>query len=157
MQHLQNSLFKVGLKVFEEMGFLLPTSEIDEEQASAPFEAGVSVNFSGPIEGTMLLTLSGNILMDLAANMIGEDGLPDLPQQLDALKEVANVICGNLLPHVCGSESVFEIGEPQIRNQQDIGKGIFTQAVVKQPIGLEGGRADLSLYISEDYLSKVTK
>jgi hypothetical protein len=155
MQRLQNRLYRVGLKVFEEMGFLLPTMEIDEKQASAVFEAAVSVDFSGPIKGTMLLTLSGNILAGLAANMLGEEELPDLSQQHDALKEVSNVICGNLLPYICGSESVFEIGEPQIRSQVDINKGIYAQAAVKQAIGLEGGRADLSLYISDDYLPKV--
>ncbi len=147
MNPLQTSLFKVGLRVFEDLGFMLPTAELDDEQANAAFEAAVSVDFCGPMKGTMLLALSGCVLSDLAANMLGEDIPATLSQQHDALKEVANVICGNLLPHIGGPAAVFELGQPRIRDVQEIGGHSLRQAAAQQAIGLESGRADLFVFL----------
>ena len=148
MNELQTSLFNAGLKVFEDLGFMLPTSELDPEQAAAAFHSAVSVHFRGPVRGTLLVAISGNILPTLASNMLGEEESPSDWQQKDALKELANVICGNLLPQIAGPRAVFDLGEPQIRTSEDVPNGDLP-LTARQSIGLENGRAELLLYLSE--------
>lgn len=148
MKQLQTSLFNAGLKVFEDLGFMLPTSELDPEQATAEFRSAVSVTFTGPVKGTLLVTISGDILPTLASNMLGEDEVPSDLQQKDALKELANVICGNLLPEIGGPTAVFDLGEPQIRASENLPDGNLP-LTAQQSIGLENGRAELLLYLSQ--------
>jgi CheY-specific phosphatase CheX len=148
MNQLQTSLFNAGLKVFEDLGFMLPTSELDPEQAAAEFRSAVSVSFSGPVRGTLLVAISGDILPILASNMLGEEEAPSDLQQKDALKELANVICGNLMPQIAGPTAVFNLGEPQIRASENVPDGDLP-LIAQQSIGLENGRAELMLYLSE--------
>jgi CheY-specific phosphatase CheX len=149
MNHLQTSLLKVGLSIFEDLGFMLPTADLNSEQANAAFQAGVSIDFFGPIHGALVLQLNGEILPDLAANMLGEDEPPPLIHQHDALKELANVICGNLMPLISGSEAEFDLGAPQIRDAQFETDPKHHTAAAQQTIGLENGNAMLWLFISE--------
>ena len=148
MNQLQTSLFNVGLKVFEDLGFMLPTSELDSEQAAAEFHSAVSVNFRGPVAGTLVVAISGDVLPILTSNMLGEEEVPSDLQQKDALKELANVICGNLLPQIAGPAAVFEIAEPEIQASENVPDGGLP-LTAQQSIGLENGRAELLLYLSK--------
>jgi CheY-specific phosphatase CheX len=154
MNKLQTNLFKAGLKVFEDMGFMLPNSELDSEQARAEFHSAVSIEFNGPMKGKLILTINGDILPALTSNMLGEEEAPSALQQEDALKELANVICGNLLPLIAGPTALFQLGEPRLRSiHEDLNGNL--QAVAQQAIGLENGRAELSLFLSEGSCSQV--
>jgi hypothetical protein len=149
MNRLQTSLFKAGLRVFEDLGFMLPNEDLNPEQAGAEFEAGVSIDFYGPQNGTLILQIHGGILPILAANMLGEDEPPPFPQQQDALKELANVICGNLLPLISGTEAVFDLGEPRIREAPFEMDPKQPEAAAQKAIGLENGNAILWLFLKE--------
>ena len=67
--------------------------------------ATVRVRFSGPLCGGMQLSLSRPVLAELAGNMLGADDASALSadEQHDALRELVNVICGNLLPLIGGN------------------------------------------------------
>jgi len=74
------------------------------------------VEFTGAFAGGMEMSLSGPVLSELAANMLGAvEGEALTPgEQLDnALKELANVICRNLLPAIGGDKAEFNIHAPQ--------------------------------------------
>jgi len=60
------------------------------------------VDFTGRFTGGMELALSASVLAELAANMLGaEEGTTlSADEQRDALRELANVVCGNLLPAI---------------------------------------------------------
>jgi CheY-specific phosphatase CheX len=78
--------------------------------------ATVRVRFSGPLCGGMQLSLSQPVLAELAGNMLGADDGSALSadEQHDALRELINVICGNLLPLICGNSAEFNIQTPFI-------------------------------------------
>jgi CheY-specific phosphatase CheX len=149
MNRLQTHLFNVSVRVFEDLGFLLPSPILDEEQSHANLDAGVSVNFSGPANGTLCIAVSRDVLSALAANMLGQDTPPEEALQQDALREVANVICGNLLPHIGGLDAVFDIGTPQVGDPREIRTAIHGLPTIAQAIGLENGRAEIQLYLPE--------
>ena len=52
------------------------------------------------------------MLPGLAANMLGVDEAPGSAEQADALGELANVLCGNLLPAIAGEQHVFILEAP---------------------------------------------
>jgi CheY-specific phosphatase CheX len=47
--------------------------------------------------------------------MLGnEEEKTTVKEQMDAFKEVTNILCGNLLPKIAGPEKVFDIETPMI-------------------------------------------
>ncbi len=145
---LDNELCKAAARTFEEIGFFCPTLKLDEQQSNAPLEAVVSVKFEGPFCGRLELRLYGNLLPTVVANMLGEDETQSECQQHDALGEIANIVCGNLLPTVAGSRAVFNLGTPQLLGTAaSSGKKESPEAEVR--LGLEDGRADL-LFFADD-------
>jgi CheY-specific phosphatase CheX len=78
--------------------------------------ATVRVRFSGPLCGGMQLSLSQPVLSELAGNMLGADdgSALSVDEQHDALRELTNVICGNLLPLIGGTNAEFNIQPPFI-------------------------------------------
>jgi hypothetical protein len=139
---METELYKAATLTFEELGFLLPTPEINEQQLNAQVEAEVSVEFEGPFSGKLLVRISGGLLPIIAANMMGEEEVSSKSLQYDALGEIANVICGNMLPGIAGSDKVFHVGAPVI------GESIDLPPVAEVQVGLGEGRADLLLFVS---------
>jgi hypothetical protein len=111
---LDEALFQVAAQTLEglAMMFLVPPEEAPADSGQG--ETAVHVRYTGPFSGELRLKVSSAVLPVLATNMLGlEEGTPPSPeQQNDALKELANVICGNLLPVAGGSSPVFHISAP---------------------------------------------
>jgi chemotaxis protein CheY-P-specific phosphatase CheC len=139
---LETELYKAAVLTFEELSFLLPTPEIDEQQLNAPVEAAVSVDFEGPFSGKLLVKVYGGLLPIIAANMLGEEEVPSRSQQYDALGEIANVICGHMLPGIAGSKDIFHVSSPRITESMDL------PPMAEVQVGLGAGRADLLLFVS---------
>ena len=78
------------------------------------------MDFSGPFGGGMELCLPAPALVELAVNMLGaKDGEELSPeQQHDALKELINVVCGNLLPILAGHTEEFNLRPPHGRRRK---------------------------------------
>ena len=111
---LQKELHRAAVLTFEELSFLLPAPEKDEEQGCGRPELVASVAFRGPFSGKVMASTSSNLLPVLTANMLGEGEAPSAEQQEDALGEIANVVCGNLLPAIVGSQEVFQFEAPTV-------------------------------------------
>jgi len=80
-----------------------------------------SVEFSGFFSGWLVVRVSSSIIPELAGNMLGmaDDDEITLEAQQDAFKELANVICGNVLPAIAGDQVEFSIGAPKTLSAQD--------------------------------------
>jgi CheY-specific phosphatase CheX len=146
----ETTLAQVAQEVFSSMAFIMPAEEEEAatEDDAAPVVA--QVLFSGPFAGSLVLSVSGNMLPTLAANIMGlEDaGSTSLEQQQDALKELLNVTCGNLLPLVGAASDVFHVCEPHILEDiehLEAFQGIAPQARAK--LRLDCGEADLTLFV----------
>jgi len=112
-----NELYQVAANTLETLAMMFLVSE-DEVPVGAESEPGhiVSVTFDGPFSGTLTLSVSESMLGELAANMLGliDSSETTGVQQEDALGELANVICGNLLPMLAGVDPVFNVHTPMI-------------------------------------------
>ena len=151
---LRKTLYRVVEDVMEKLAFILSFPEdIDEESVDkSDFDSSATavVSFSGTFTGKLLLAISEDMLPELAGNMLGfDDGEETTTEQRhDALCELINVICGNLLPAIAGKELLFTVNPPSI-----IDKDQFIQQIEKEKaasfvrLPLEEGQCDLFLFI----------
>lgn len=143
-QNHSKLLSEVAGETLEQLAFIFSFPEEADSTAILESEiTGAQVAFSGPRQGELLLVVSSSVLPELAANMLGlEDGEVVLEdQQKDALKEVVNVICGNLLPHIGGVDAVFDIQPPAILD----GAAVKERVIDCQAKAADWSRAVLSL------------
>jgi CheY-specific phosphatase CheX len=112
---LNQLLRAVAEETFEGLAFMFSMGDESESGASDEM-AWAGVRFSGPFSGRLTLAVSRRALPALAGNMLGLDDSESATadQQHDGLKELANVVCGNLLPRIAGKQVVFEIAAPEL-------------------------------------------
>jgi CheY-specific phosphatase CheX len=113
------------LEVFESLCFMLP---LPARESLPPELPGVSrvvlaVDFAGAGSGTLHLTLPDSMIAGVAMSMLGEDEPPPLSEQYDAICELANIICGNVLPRLAGDRAVFDLQPPRVIATMDVSLG----------------------------------
>lgn len=101
---LQALLQQTAISTFEQVAFLL----LDPVGAGACATSAVErrVDFEGPVSGRLMLRVDGGVLPHIAENMLGCGSAHARTVQLDALGELANIICGNVVPAL-GDESAL--------------------------------------------------
>ena len=149
----------VALETFEKMAFIFGTN--DEDDAMSRIEGQsvrVQVDFSGFFSGTLALTISETVLPELASNMLGvdESGPISVEHQQDALREIANVVCGRLLPLIGGREAEFAIDQPQIMAATSSGSETSLGAVVRAMLDLDEGMCELALAVDGTLPAELT-
>ena len=146
---LENGLRKAAALTFEELSFMLPTEMLNEHQRAAQAAIAATISFRGAFGGTLAVLVCGEVLPLLSANMLGEDSPPDQNLQFDALQEIANVICGNVLPELAGSDAVFDIGPAQIMTPKQARSCSKLMPAAELHVGLDQGRVELRLYLDD--------
>ncbi len=145
---LEQHLTEVAEAMFESLAFLIQMPEEFCQEELSPAIAA-TVTFSGPFCGAVMVAASDGMLEELAANMLGLEGdAPTDEQQTDAFKELLNVVCGNLLPAIAGSEAVFHVDAPRLLGTCDIPEALDELPLsARTSLLLDAGRAELALYI----------
>ncbi len=148
MQNKQEAeLYKAAVLTFEDLCLTLPTESLNDRQRSAVPVAAVRLGFKGSSSGKLFVLVSADLLSLLPTNMLALDGPVAKIDQYDALREVANVICGNMLPGVMGSEEAFQITPPELINVSEVQALSAVKPSAEVHIGIDQGRADLLLFI----------
>jgi len=72
--------------------------------------------FSGVSSGEIIIMAPAELCMELSANMLGEDIDPACPKEkyMDALKEMLNIMAGQLLTSLYGETEVFNMTAPEV-------------------------------------------
>lgn len=143
---MNQALYQAATLTFEELGFMFPIEAADPAGIAAKTCATVSVSFAGEFRGELILKVEKSVLPLMAANMLGEDTPPDEAMQMDALGEIANVICGNTLPMIGGKKSVFRLSAPKPVETTDQ----YGDANAKALFDLDEGKAEVLLYLNRD-------
>lgn len=112
-----DTLTEVFCEILEQMAFMFAEPvEAQEDIAPAPRESVLAhLSFVGEFSGKLSLAVPVEMCAELAANMLGEEADdPDaIAKGMDALKELLNVLCGNLLTAFAGDEPVFNLDVPE--------------------------------------------
>lgn len=141
----------VALETLEKMAFIFGT--YDEDDASAGTQerpVTTQVQFNGQFSGTLEIRIAASVLPELAANMLGidESGPIGVECQQDALREIANVVCGRLLPLLGGRQAEFSIDQPKILDSETAGDSwSLSDPVACARLDLEEGMCDLALAV----------
>lgn len=149
---MEQFLSQATTATFEELALICPDTNLSDEQSEALVDVAVSVSFNGPLSGRLVLRASSDILPGIAENMLGADGKYPFAVQRDALGELANVICGNVLPMIGGAQAVFVLSAPH--EYVTGGEPQRCTPVARSSIGIEKGRAVAQLLFSDESLQK---
>ena len=99
------------------------------------------------MRGTLVMSSYGDLLSLMAEKMNeGVAPLTDL-QKKDSLKEMANIICGNILPYVADSRAVFKIDAPLESDHPEALCQRASARVVNASFRTDQGRLDLHLIL----------
>jgi chemotaxis protein CheX len=146
---LEKILREVAEDMFASLAYLMPASEAAHVAADSGPRARVRVAFSGPFMGCLVLCVDLWMLPILAANMLGlmDADSTSREQQQDALKELLNVICGNLLPRIASPQEVFHVHAPFILPDGNTAEIPETRPLAARvTLWPDGGQADLALF-----------
>lgn len=141
------SLSRATTATFEELALLFPESDLSAEQAAAPLDVAATVEFRGHARGRLVLRASSVILPEIAANMLGHEASQQASLQRDALGEIGNVICGNVLPDIAGAAAVFYLSAPILHEGHEILWRDDDAPVARLQFGVEHGRVEALLYL----------
>lgn len=152
---LQTTLYSATASTFEALALLCPSAELDREQRLTPLAGGARVSFDGPLRGMLVLSVTEDVLGAAATNMLARDSAPARSMQRDAICELANVICGSLLPQIAGRRALFRLGVPEWIGTDPGYLGDGVAAMSEALVGLDEGRAEVTLYLANARLTNV--
>ncbi len=144
---MAQSLSQTTAATFEELALLFPDATPSNAQAMHALDVAVSVDYRGPFNGRLILRASACVMPTIAANMLGEDHALELAVQRDALGELANVVCGNVLPAIGGADAVFHLAAPRLHADLDAQTQDEDEPAASVEFGVEDGRVEAQLYI----------
>ncbi len=146
-----NIISKVTAETLEKLAFMFASPYDPGDSTEENPDTGVSVFFNGPFSGTLGMKVSGEVLSEIAANMLGVDDEDEitLDDKHDALKETVNIICGNILPAISGKQAVFNIDAPKIIPEGEDAQVRDGEKLVSDvKFSLDEGRCDLVLFVN---------
>lgn len=122
MTTTQQTMMETIARVFETQAFMFlePAEREDLEAREGPFLKS-RLCFQGPSIGTVTLMMPLSDTPELAANLLGLE--PDDPEAAesasDALGEILNVICGQLVTDCYGTTDVYRLSVPDVDSVAD--------------------------------------
>jgi len=142
-ENWNNAVREVTSKSLEDLCFLIPGAD-EAAFADEVVTAAACVVFEGPKTGTVLIEMRGGLLQEIATNMLGDDAGES--HRRDALGEVANIICGHIVPVIWGAEAVFSLRRPEFPD--DLGASLKSRAVFAAgSVAFDSGVADVTLFV----------
>lgn len=144
----EQHITQVTQEILETLAFL-STRPVEEVTAVKGARAAVGVEYTGPTSGILLLDLPADVLPELAANMLGVDPGEEggEKQRQDALGELGNVLCGNLLGRINGAEPIFNLKAPQPLTAPEFQAWRERGQAVSAKLGLNQGWCEVVLVV----------
>jgi CheY-specific phosphatase CheX len=107
----------------------------------------LAVDFGGAGRGALHLILPDSMIAPVASAMLGEDGPLELSEQYDAVCELANIVCGNVLPRIAGERAVFDLASPRVIATMDANLGDIFDASAR--VQLDDGLVSASISLAQ--------
>lgn len=136
-------LRRAMVSIFEDLAMILANEPDPVSPPEEGFAYAVRVAFSGSHSGYVELRATRAATVATAGNMLAEDE-PSEELLGDALGEIANVLCGNLLTGLDGRETVFRL-EPPAR----ISPQWPATDDARSALQLESGQAEARLVVTD--------
>ena len=111
----EQAILEAASRVFETAAFL-SVYPLDPSQELPPPERAATMTFHGAANGRVSMRVALSVLDSVVDNLLD---LQDDPDELatrrgDVLKEMLNMLCGNILTGYFGAEPVFDLSPPEL-------------------------------------------
>jgi CheY-specific phosphatase CheX len=143
---IEKKLGETAVRTFEDTCFMYSVPELKEVQSNLPMEAAAEVKYRGNFTGRVVLEARGGLFKSIAVNMLGNDH-PTETQMRDALGEIANIICGNVIPALGESPDSYRIENPRYLTGAECRSVLLGEPLVTLVLNLNLGRADVKFYV----------
>lgn len=116
-RRLEETLHAVTSRVLEQTAFMFPEpAEINDGFSFGECEMiNATVKFDGEENGMISLIIPYELCRELSSNMLGEDidKTDSDEREMDAAREVVNMIAGQVLTDLYGETAVFNLRPPE--------------------------------------------
>ncbi len=147
-------LEEASIKTFEDICFMYLEPELKDSQKNLDLEAMTEVKFRGDFSGKLIIESRGDLVSAVAANMLSNDH-PSAKQKKDALGEVANIICGNIVPSLGRRKGKGnKIESPVFLTKDELAKEEKGKPLAEVTLNFNQGRADIKLFVDNDNREK---
>ena len=153
-KQIENVLRESTIKTFEDICFIYQVPELKDDQKNLVLEAAAEVKFRGIFTGKLMIETRGGLFSAIASNMLSNE-VPSIQQKKDALGEIANIICGNVVPSLGRSEPEYKIESPICLNTDDLLKeNKQEKPLAEVTLNFNQGRADIKLFVNNYSVTK---
>ncbi len=147
---IDDVLKESAVKTFEDICYMYLEPELKDSQKNMPLDAMAEVKFKGAFNGKLTIESRGDLYSAVAANMLSHDH-PSAQQKKDALGEIANIICGNIVPSIAHRKGLgYKIESPLSFDKDHLPKEETIKPLVEVTLNFNRGRADIKLFV-ENY------
>jgi CheY-specific phosphatase CheX len=156
-KQIENVLKEATIRTFEDICFIYPVPELQDDQKNLKLEAAAEVKYRGDFTGKLLIETRGGLFTAVAANMLSND-VPNTQQKKDALGEIANIICGNIVPSLGRGGQEYKIESPRSLSKEDLLKEEKKdKPIVEVTLNFNQGRADIKLFVDGYFATEEIK
>jgi len=154
-KNLQEFMKEAAYTTFEVSCYMFPVEKSELEDMGIDTNVNENdmttsvVTFQGAAEGAMFIAANDGLYHALAENMLGEN-IAVKEEREAALCEIANIVCGNIVPYSAHDEEICKINPPEISNP--VWKKRYKDDVFRQEslrLFLDEGIADISLFFKK--------
>lgn len=119
----EQAILEAAARVFETSAFLTVAPLRDESELARPDHVA-TMTFRGAACGRVSLRISSQALDQIAENLLepASSAAEQTQRRGDVLKEMLNMLCGNLLTEFFGSEPVFDLSPPELMGKSELPK-----------------------------------
>jgi hypothetical protein len=144
---IEKALKEATVRTFEDVCFMYQVPELKDDQKNLALEAAAEVKYRGDFTGKLLIETRGGLFSAIAANILSND-VPNSQLKKDALGEIANIICGNVVPSLGRSERDYKIESPRSLNKDDLLKEKKQRKPLSEiTLNFNDGRADIKFFV----------
>ncbi|MCP4590013.1 MAG: chemotaxis protein CheX [bacterium] len=103
--------------VLANLAFMFSDDDGEATPAAGSIWLETEIAYHGPQRGTLRFWCTRDFSTKLSANLLGGDPEDDdaEAQAVDAVKEFMNIVCGQLITAIHGTESVFDLTIPTLK------------------------------------------
>jgi len=154
---IEKVLEEASVSTFEDTCFMYQVPELNDVQKNLTLEAAAEVKYRGDYTGSLLIETRGGLFSAIAANILSIDS-PSCLQKKDALGEVANIICGNVVTSLGRSKQGYKIESPRSLKKDELLKGKRQgKPLAEITMNFNEGRADIKFFVDGGFFAKEKK
>lgn len=146
-RQIEKDLKESSVKTFEDVCFMYQEPELKEAQESLGLEAATEVKYRGDQTGKLIIETRGGLFSAIACNILSIKD-PSEQQKKDALGEIGNIICGNVVPSLGRGKLEYKIESPRFLSKEDLleeqNQGTPVAEII---LNFNQGRADIKFFV----------